>query len=72
MCKYHGPGVSPWYDDSRFARDGTVCVTINYRVGAESFLYLGDGVGNLRLLVQPQGNRALRYDLGGSGRPSIR
>ena len=41
-----------WYDGSRFARDGIVCVTINYRVGAEGFLYLGDGTANLGLLDQ--------------------
>lgn len=35
-----GSGAS--YDGSRFARDGVVCVTINYRLGAEGFLYLGD------------------------------
>jgi para-nitrobenzyl esterase len=29
-----------------------VCVTINYRLGAEGFLYLGDGTGNLGLLDQ--------------------
>lgn len=40
------------YDGSRFARDGVVCVTINYRVGAEGFLYLGDGTANLGLLDQ--------------------
>src|SRR5262249_17524221 len=40
---YHGTGASPWYDGSRFARDGIVCVTINYRVAADGFLYLGDG-----------------------------
>ncbi len=43
---------SPWYDGSRFARDGIVCVTINYRVGADGFLYLGDGNANLGLLDQ--------------------
>ena len=31
------------YDGSRFARDGVVCVTINWRTGADGFLYLGDG-----------------------------
>ncbi|MBB3084423.1 carboxylesterase/lipase family protein [Geodermatophilus sabuli] len=31
------------YDGSRFARDGVVCVTINYRTGADGFLYLGEG-----------------------------
>jgi para-nitrobenzyl esterase len=43
MFAYHATSASPWYDGSRFARDGVVCVTINYRVGAEGFLYLGDG-----------------------------
>src|SRR6185295_18324234 len=52
MFEYHGTGAAPWYDGSRFARDGIVCVTINYRVGAEGFLYLGDGIANLGLLDQ--------------------
>jgi para-nitrobenzyl esterase len=45
-----GSGAS--YDGSRFARDGVVCVTINYRVGAEGFLYLGEGNTNRGLLDQ--------------------
>ncbi|MGP4031601.1 carboxylesterase/lipase family protein [Pseudarthrobacter sp. 1C304] len=40
------------YDGSRFARDGVVCVVINWRPGAEGFLYLGDGTANLGLLDQ--------------------
>ena len=48
----HGPGASPLYDGSRFARDGVVCVTINYRVGVDGFLYLGPGLANLGLLDQ--------------------
>jgi para-nitrobenzyl esterase len=52
MFEFHGTGASPWYDGSGFARDGIVCVTINYRVGAEGFLYLGDGIANLGLLDQ--------------------
>ena len=52
MFEFHGTGASPWYDGRRFARDGIVCVTINYRVGAEGFLYLGDGIANLGLLDQ--------------------
>ncbi len=40
------------YDGSRFARDGVVCVVINWRVGADGFLYLGDGVANVGLLDQ--------------------
>ena len=45
-------GTGAAYDGSRFARDGIVCVTINYRVGAEGFLYLGEGHANLGLLDQ--------------------
>jgi para-nitrobenzyl esterase len=45
-----GSGAS--YDGSRFARDGVVCVTINYRVGAEGFLFLEDGSPNLGLQDQ--------------------
>ena len=40
------------YDGSRFARDGVVCVVINWRPGAEGFLYLGDGIANVGLLDQ--------------------
>ncbi|BCJ36043.1 carboxylic ester hydrolase [Actinocatenispora thailandica] len=47
-----GAGSLPGYRGSSFARDGVVCVTINYRLGAEGFLYLGDGVANLGLLDQ--------------------
>jgi para-nitrobenzyl esterase len=44
----YGTAATAYYDGSRFARDGVVCVTINYRVGPEGFLYLGerDGDGN--------------------------
>jgi para-nitrobenzyl esterase len=42
----NGTGAIPTYDGSRFARDGVVCVTINYRLGADGFLYLGEGGGN--------------------------
>ena len=40
------------YDGSRFARDGVVCVAINYRSGPEGFLYMRDGVANRGLLDQ--------------------
>jgi para-nitrobenzyl esterase len=52
MFEFHATGASAFYDGSRFARDGVVCVTINYRVGAEGFLYLGDGITNPGLLDQ--------------------
>src|SRR5262245_7028108 len=50
--EFHGTGAAPWYDGSRFARDGIVCVTITYRVGVDGFLYLGEGNANLGLLDQ--------------------
>jgi para-nitrobenzyl esterase len=45
-------GTGATYDGSRFARDGVVCVTINYRVGPEGFMYLADGHPNLGLQDQ--------------------
>jgi para-nitrobenzyl esterase len=45
-------GSGATYDGSRFARDGVVCVTINYRVGAEGFLFLDDGTPDRGLLDQ--------------------
>ena len=45
-------GTGATYDGSRFARDGVVCVTINYRVGPDGFLYFGEGDANLGLLDQ--------------------
>ncbi|HEY1176444.1 MAG TPA: carboxylesterase family protein, partial [Phytomonospora sp.] len=47
-----GSGASPGYRGASFARDGVVCVTINYRLGAEGFLHLDDGAPNLGLLDQ--------------------
>jgi para-nitrobenzyl esterase len=48
----NGSGAIAVYDGSRFARNGVVCVTINYRLGIDGFLYLGDGNANLGLLDQ--------------------
>ena len=52
MFEFHATGATPFYDGSRFARDGVVCVSIGYRVGAEGFLYLPNSVANLGLLDQ--------------------
>ncbi len=38
----NGSGSVAEYDGSAFARDGIVCVTINYRLAAEGFLFTGD------------------------------
>jgi para-nitrobenzyl esterase len=48
----NGSGAVPQYDGTAFARDGVVCVTINYRLGADGFLFLDDGVANVGLLDQ--------------------
>ncbi|HWA17442.1 MAG TPA: carboxylesterase family protein [Devosia sp.] len=52
MFEYHATGASPQYDGIAFARDGVVLVSINYRVGAPGFLFLGDGIANVGLLDQ--------------------
>ena len=52
MFEFHATGATPFYEGSRFARDGVVCVTIGYRVGAEGFLYMPNSVANLGLLDQ--------------------
>ena len=53
----NGSGSVAQYDGTAFARDGVVCVTINYRLAAEGFLYTGDtddinGAANVGLLDQ--------------------
>jgi para-nitrobenzyl esterase len=50
----YGTGATQYYDGGHFAHNGIVCVTINYRVGPEGFLYLGeeDGNANRALLDQ--------------------
>jgi para-nitrobenzyl esterase len=47
-----GSGSVSIYDGSAFARDGVVLVTINYRLGADGFLWTGEGTPNLGLLDQ--------------------
>ncbi len=48
----NGSGAVLAYRGSSFARDGVVCVTINYRLQAEGFLHTDDGTSNLGLLDQ--------------------
>lgn len=47
-----GAGSVGGYDGTRFARDGVVLVTINYRLGADGFAWFGEGDANLALLDQ--------------------
>ncbi len=53
----YGATSQPIYDGAQFARDGVVCVTIGYRVGAFGFLELGELLGEA---YHGSGNNALR------------
>lgn len=48
----NGSNAVDVYDGARFARDGVVLVGINYRLGVDGYLFLGDGISNLGLLDQ--------------------
>lgn len=48
----NGSGSLEEFDGTAFARSGLVCVTINYRLGADGFLFLDDGIANRGLLDQ--------------------
>jgi para-nitrobenzyl esterase len=48
----NGSSAVPLYAGDRFARDGVVCVTINYRLGCEGFLFLDGASPNRGLLDQ--------------------
>ena len=47
-----GTGAAPGYTGRAFARDGIVHVSINYRLGVDGFIYLGEGSDNLGLRDQ--------------------
>ncbi|MCD0485999.1 carboxylesterase/lipase family protein [Streptacidiphilus sp. ASG 303] len=64
----NGSGSVPGYDGTRFARDGVVCVTVNYRLGVEGFLHLGEGdPANLGLLDQVAALTWVRDTIGAFG-----
>jgi para-nitrobenzyl esterase len=48
----YGSNAVPTYDGSRFARDGVICVSINYRLGMDGFLRLDGVPANRGLLDQ--------------------
>ncbi|HVF74493.1 MAG TPA: carboxylesterase/lipase family protein [Acidimicrobiales bacterium] len=63
-----GAGSEPWYDGATFARDGVVCVTFNYRVGAAGFLFTeGEGAGNWGLLDQVAALRWVQENIAAFG-----
>lgn len=55
---YAGAGVDDVYNGAAFARDGVVCVTLNYRLGVQGYMHLGEHFselaesGNLGMLDQ--------------------
>ena len=63
----HGSGELPGYDGCRFARDGVICVTINYRLGVEGFLLLDGGPANRGLLDQVAALAWVRDQISGFG-----
>jgi para-nitrobenzyl esterase len=63
-----GSSDVPLYDGARLAREGdAVVVTLQYRVGALGFLYLGAGRANFGLLDQVAALRFVRDHIAGFG-----
>lgn len=64
----NGSGAVPTYDGSAFARDGVVCVTINYRLGVDGFLqFADDGPANRGLLDQVAALRWVQENIAAFG-----
>jgi para-nitrobenzyl esterase len=63
----NGSGAVPTYDGSRFARDGVVCVTVNYRLGVEGFARLAGAPDNRGLLDQVAALEWVRENIAGFG-----
>jgi para-nitrobenzyl esterase len=67
----NGSGSVLEYDGSAFARDGVVCVTINYRLAAEGFLFTEQdaaaGTANLGLQDQVAALRWVRDNIAAFG-----
>ncbi|MDO9409785.1 carboxylesterase/lipase family protein [Patulibacter sp.] len=62
-----GTGAVGVYDGSAFARDGVVCVTINYRLGMDGFGLLPDAPHNRGLLDQIAALRWVRDEIAAFG-----
>ncbi len=63
----NGTGSISIYEGTNFARDGVVCVTINYRLGVDGFLFMGDGICNLGLLDQIAALEWVKDNISGFG-----
>lgn len=62
-----GSGAVPVYSGANFARDGVVCVTLNYRLGVEGFAYFPDAPSNRGLLDQITALRWVRDNIASFG-----
>ncbi|MFF9198410.1 carboxylesterase/lipase family protein [Streptomyces sp. NPDC014779] len=63
----NGSGSASGYDGGAFARDGVVCVTLNYRLGADGFLRLPGRPDNRGLLDQIAALRWVRENIASFG-----
>jgi para-nitrobenzyl esterase len=64
----NGSGAVPTYSGVPFARDGVVCVTLNYRLGVDGFLHFADGgPANLGLLDQVAALRWVQENIAAFG-----
>jgi para-nitrobenzyl esterase len=63
----NGSGAVGVYNGSRFARDGVVCVTLNYRLGVEGFGLIAGAPANRGLLDQVAALRWVRDNIAAFG-----
>jgi para-nitrobenzyl esterase len=64
----NGSGAVPTYSGVPFARDGVVCVTLNYRLGVDGFLHFADdGPANRGLLDQVAALRWVQENIAAFG-----
>ena len=63
----NGSGAISVYDGSKFARDGVVCVTLNYRLGVEGFGLIDGAPANRGLLDQIAALRWVRSNIAAFG-----
>ena len=63
----NGSGAVSVYDGSTFARDGVVCVTVNYRLGVDGFLVIDGAPANRGLLDLVAALRWVRENIAAFG-----
>lgn len=68
----NGSGAVSMYDGSSFARDGVVCVTINYRLGVDGFGAVDGAPANRGLLDQIAALTWVRDNIGAFGGDAAR